>query len=394
MIKKWAQSKKLPKLGTISLGIKDETGRFKAVDYFVVPNEVKEVYGETPRELDIMLPSDDIETVFPAYLKRYGGQAGLICWGDGEKAYLQEEYARSALAQKEYGITFKDGKFYRGDNEIAVKKGESKWDWLEILCSHENCPLYKNGKCRERATLKVILYKVSRVLGVYHINTSSVYSYQNIMNAINLLSSMTGGRIGFIPLKLRVVPFEAHPVVEGKRIKSKIPVMTLDLEMSMENLMKMMRVSREPVKAIVGETPDVEELAELGEAQYEDEGIDIENQTEYEETNEGPDETVDGEPKEAETIEELLEDASEEGNGITFVVMRPPQQKEKDGITYAYAVCDLLEPENVANVVVYTSEPKSVVFMMGLKPGEVFSADINGGDINKRKVQVTNIRRR
>lgn len=393
MIKKWSQSKKLPKLGTISLGIKDETGRFKAVDYFVVPNEVKEVYGETPRELDIMLPSDDIETVFPAYLKRYGGQAGLICWGDGEKAYLQEEYARSTQAKKEYQVTFKDGKFYHKEQEVRVKKGESDWNWLEIPCLHENCPMYKAGKCKERATLKVILPKVSRVLGVYHINTSSVYSYQNIVNAINLLSSMTGGKIAFIPLKLRVVPFEAHPLVEGKRIKSKVPVMTLDLEMSMENLMKMMSVSKEPVRALVGETLVDEEMADAEEWVTE-EAEDLQ-EAEFEEIkdDEATSATVEAEA-EAEIDEETQDE--DKSSGVTFTVIREPQQREENGVTYAFAVCDVLEPEHVANVVVYTAEPRSVIFMMGLKPGQIFSADLAGNSEikSKQKVRVKNIRRK
>ncbi|MEM3486415.1 MAG: hypothetical protein QXI12_12435, partial [Candidatus Methanomethyliaceae archaeon] len=71
-IKGWSERRRVPRLGTIGIGYKDEDGRPKWVDYFVVPPEVQAVYGEKPKELDIMIPSEDPEIYFPEYLKRYG----------------------------------------------------------------------------------------------------------------------------------------------------------------------------------------------------------------------------------------------------------------------------------------------------------------------------------
>ncbi len=70
-IKGWTDGDRLQRAGVIALGYIDENNNNapKAVDYFVTPLEVQEVYGETPRELDIMLPNEDIEVVMPAYLK-------------------------------------------------------------------------------------------------------------------------------------------------------------------------------------------------------------------------------------------------------------------------------------------------------------------------------------
>nr|MBC8477840.1 hypothetical protein [Dehalococcoidia bacterium] len=54
---------RLPRLGKIRLGLREDTGKGSIyplpTDYFVCPEEVKRVFGEKPRELRIMFPTED-----------------------------------------------------------------------------------------------------------------------------------------------------------------------------------------------------------------------------------------------------------------------------------------------------------------------------------------------
>ena len=90
MIKGLSEIRRLPRIGLIRLGIKKKNAKGMeypaAVDYFVVPDEVKKVYGEQPRELDIIFPLDEVDDIFPQFYKRYGHSKGLVCKGDGETA--------------------------------------------------------------------------------------------------------------------------------------------------------------------------------------------------------------------------------------------------------------------------------------------------------------------
>lgn len=196
-----------PRVGKIRLGVKavsQKTGKEypTAVDYFVVDPEdgitskgaadsFLKVYGEKPRELDIMFPCDDPPIFFPQWLKRYGSGSGLLCKGDGEKAQMVD---------KETG------------------------ELVEIECNPQECEHYNSNppSCRRDATLQFLLPKVSG-LGVWMIDTTSFYSIVNINSAVHFIQSITGGRIGMLPLTLRLRPQQVAP---GGKIKN---VHVLDL---------------------------------------------------------------------------------------------------------------------------------------------------------------------
>lgn len=242
-IKGWTEGNKIPRMGTIALGMKNEKGHPVAVDYFVVPEEVQRVYGPKPRELDVVVPHEDLEVVMPAYLKRYGDAFGLICRGDGETATLAENHSN----KEEYGVkTAPEGYVYGPTGEkLAVEEINGK-KWVRIPCLYKDCPLYVARKCREVAILSVMLFKIPGVLGVYSIDTGSYNSYQNIKNSLEMLRAMVG-RISFIPLKLKVKMEEKHPVVEkdGKIMQIKRPVPILYLDMGELTLERMIQLSRE-----------------------------------------------------------------------------------------------------------------------------------------------------
>ena len=65
---------RLPRLGKIRLGIKKDaegTTYPEPTDYFVCPEEVKKVFGEKPRELRIMFPTNDPAQWASQYLRCY-----------------------------------------------------------------------------------------------------------------------------------------------------------------------------------------------------------------------------------------------------------------------------------------------------------------------------------
>lgn len=162
----------LPRLGKIRLGIKQRTKAGKEypveVDYFVVPDEVAQVYGDTPKELDVRIPMPlkYKNYWFPQRLEWYGSGAGLKCQGDGE---------------------------------TAIRWNQQKKEWIERSCPCEQ--LGDGGECTQKARLMIQLPKVSEA-GVYQIDTSAVTSITNINSALMLLA-INIGDVHDVTLKLK-----------------------------------------------------------------------------------------------------------------------------------------------------------------------------------------------
>ncbi len=167
---------RLPRVGKIRLGIR-ETSRAgkdfpKEVSYFVCPPEVQKVYGPRPVALDVMVPLNDIASVFPQHYGLYGSSKGLKCIGDGEKAF-------------------------RSDDQNGKR--------LEIKCPCDQ----KNKGCKKMGHLFVILPKVT-LGGVYQIDTSNINSIVNINSGLEWVRGLCDGRMAFIALKLTREPVESH----------------------------------------------------------------------------------------------------------------------------------------------------------------------------------------
>lgn len=175
-IKDLSDRRRLPRLGIIRLGLKMKSARTGAeypseTEYFVCPPEVKAIYGDKPTELDVMLPLNELESVFPCAYKYYGSSKGLKCQGDGETAYRVND----------------------------------KKEMEQIPCP---CELLESGKCKQSGTLMVMLPKVS-VGGIYQIRTSSYNSIVDVNSGLDYVSALLG-RFSLVPLKLRRVKTETH----------------------------------------------------------------------------------------------------------------------------------------------------------------------------------------
>jgi len=178
-IKGLSEVRRLPRLGKIRLGIKktNEAGKVypHETEYFVCPPEVVDVYGEQPRELEIMFPVSDVDLIFPQRLAWFGSSKGVKCMGDGETAIRIEEPG-----------------------------GQRYPDWIEVACP---CPLFDHG-CSRRAHLLVMLPKVS-MGGVYQIDIGSYYSIVNINSSLEYIAALIG-KFSLLPLKLKRLPMETH----------------------------------------------------------------------------------------------------------------------------------------------------------------------------------------
>jgi len=134
---------RMPRLGKLHLGIKVEgsgaSSYPKATDYFVCPKEVQEIFGEKPRELEIMFPTEDTNQFAQQWLRRYSLTQGLVCIGDCETCRRKIDILSNTFAGKD----------------------TRQWEWKnEIVCDPQECPEYLSKRCRRVMNLQFILPQV------------------------------------------------------------------------------------------------------------------------------------------------------------------------------------------------------------------------------------------
>lgn len=180
-IKGLSDRRRMPLLGKIRLGIKvknQEGAEYpRETDYFVCPDEVKEIFNEQPKSLEIMLPLNDIDAVFPTAYILYGHSIGVKCKGDGERAWHVDP--------------------------------ESK----EMIDKECPCEMLDAGKCKQVGRFLFMIPKVS-VAGVYQLSTSSYNSIVDIGSGLDFVQAMVG-RFAFISLEMKRIPTITHH--NGKR---------------------------------------------------------------------------------------------------------------------------------------------------------------------------------
>jgi len=173
--------RRLPVIGKIRLGVKVEgqrrnkkTGDIipytypKETDYFVCPPEVKAIYGNEPKSLNIMFPMSDPEVLFPQSYKWWGSTRGLKCHGNG--------------------VT-------------ASRRNEETGEWEE-------------SKCKQRASLFFLLPNV-KMGGLYQIDFSSYHGIVDVNSGFEYALSLLGEKIAMIPFVLQRVKKETHN--DGKK---------------------------------------------------------------------------------------------------------------------------------------------------------------------------------
>ncbi len=173
---------RLPLLGKIRLGTREkDDGRiyFAPSDHFICPDEVKKVFGEKPKELRIMFPTENGEQWASQYFRCYTETGDLVCRGDGE----------TALAKVE-----------------TISTGKISSKLLEMPCNPDRCPCHRRGYCRRVMNLQFFLPDCPG-FGVYQLDTISYHSMLKINSMVNLTRSICG-RISMVPLSLQLVEQE------------------------------------------------------------------------------------------------------------------------------------------------------------------------------------------
>jgi hypothetical protein len=176
-IKDLSERRRLPRLGKIRLGVKmisDRTHKEypKETEFFIVPPEVTKVYGDRPTSLEVMVPINDPEAVFPQAYKWYGGQRGLKCIGDGG---------------------------------VALRLKEETQTMEEIPCP---CERLETAECQKRGHFMVILPRIN-MGGVYQIDVGSYHSIVDINSGLEYVQALVG-RFAMVPLRLCRAPKETH----------------------------------------------------------------------------------------------------------------------------------------------------------------------------------------
>jgi len=257
-IKGISEKRRLPRVGKVRLGIKTENAQGatypKAVDYFVVNDDQStsaaaacafhQTYPGEPKSIDIAFPSDNPEEFFQQWYRRYGKAKGLICKGDGE---------------------------------VATRLDEATGEMVEIECTPE-CEYLAKKHCRPVGSLQFLIPSITGI-AVWQIDTGSYHSIVNLNSAIDMVRSLTGGRIAFIPLKLVIREREAQPNGTKKIIN------VLDIALEELNIPKLLEASNKvgaalmlPSRAIEQEP---EELYVDGSQEFEvvDESASLGNET-------------------------------------------------------------------------------------------------------------------
>jgi len=191
-IDKVSDIRRMPRLGKIRLGIKVQTeGKNpypRATDYFVVPEEIQDFVGETPKKLNIMFPSEEVDKLAQQWLRCYSLTQGLVCKGDGITATRKMDVDTGDIARS------------------TTREWEFRDSWG---CDPDHCEQYQEKQCRRVMNLLFLMPDVPGV-GVWQLDTTSFYSIVNINSCADLIRRICG-RISFIPLTLSLEPLEVSP---------------------------------------------------------------------------------------------------------------------------------------------------------------------------------------
>lgn len=185
----------LPEVGKIKIGGKGEQRTSQSGntyqlpekhDYFTVTNlhrdnsgnfmknhKIHEMIGEKPRAIKVRLVSDQMEYNLQVRYARYNGKI-LSCSGDGEIANELQE----------------DGSYQQ----------------VQCPCQRLDQGYQGKDKCKINGTLNVIIDGIDQVGGVWKFRTTSFNSVTSIISSIQMILSMTGGRVAGLPLTLILNP--------------------------------------------------------------------------------------------------------------------------------------------------------------------------------------------
>lgn len=206
-----------PEIGQIRKGIKETRNRKdgstytvpKDLEYFKVDFDeretesiaiFKQVYGEHPTEIRIILPFNEIERMWDPYLEAY--TAGrMVARSDGERVLYQLGENGELLVQNGLEVRSGKPKAHPADN-VAGKDYQGKPVEYEAV-----------------GRLKVIVPELARA-AYLTVHTTSVHDIANISDQLRAFYTLNNGQIAGVPLILRRRPkMISTPGDDGKRVR-------------------------------------------------------------------------------------------------------------------------------------------------------------------------------
>lgn len=240
-IKGWSEKRRLHRLGKVRLGEKKISKGGKeypsALDHFsfVDAPDLLTVYGDKCKEIDVMLPNENVDAFFPQFRMCYR-TSGLFCRGDGETATRvnvgMSEGPNAAPLDPE-------GHKFIIDQGIKADVG----DMFEMPCAGESCHFTERKFCKPIGRFLFLVPKAPRV-GVFEISTTSWNSILELNSSIDTIRGIAG-RVSMIPLRLKLVPKDTK--VPKSTMKKTIYHLVLEFNGSFSDLAQYRGVKEIPM---------------------------------------------------------------------------------------------------------------------------------------------------
>lgn len=249
-IKGISEVRRIRRIGKIRLGekkVKNGKEYPAALDHFNFTDapDLLAMYGADCKEIDIIIPNENVDAFFPQERKCYRS-SGLFCRGDGETATrvnvgLSDGDKNSKAVPKDQPL---DPEGYAFIKSQGLKAGVG--DMFSMPCAGEACHFTEKKYCKPIGRFLFIVPKTPRI-GVFEISTTSFNSIVELNSAIETIRGLAG-RISMIPLKLRLVPKDTK--VPKTAMKKTIYHLVLEYMGSMESLVEFKNAKQIPVAAL------------------------------------------------------------------------------------------------------------------------------------------------
>ncbi len=248
-IKGISEKRRMRRLGRIRLGKKEanKSGNGDhpvALDHFNFEDapELGVLFGANCKEIDVVLPNENVDAFFPQERKAYR-TSGLFCRGDGETATrinvgVSDGDKNSKRVPKGQPLDPEGTKFIK-EQGLAVQVGEM----FDMPCLGEDCPFTVQKFCKPIGRFLFLVPKAPRV-GVYEISTTSYNSIVELNSSIDTVRGIAG-RVSMIPLKLKLVPKET--MVPKTTMKKTIYHLVLEFAGTFADLAKYRNVKEIPL---------------------------------------------------------------------------------------------------------------------------------------------------
>lgn len=203
----------------------DKQGRSKLiptnVDYFTVkPEDCKnsddvsrlhDLYADSDgkiRSLPVWFPVNEWYNIIPHGLRVFGKQVGLKFHSHFKERRDEGDSVTGYCRVCRFPLPVVQGKRIFGGR----KRGERP-------CEPDNCPEYQKGECKFGGVIQCYIPGVKGV-GVWLIPTTSWYSLSNIKSTLEIVASVTGGRIAGL--------ISGKPVFRIRKAADKVSMINTD----------------------------------------------------------------------------------------------------------------------------------------------------------------------